>query len=281
MSSPVLRDDLAKLFPLIYEGQSDTACFDNALELLTMSGYPLAHAMMMMIPEAWEQHTLMDESRRAFYESRGDDGAVGWSRRNRVYRRRAHRCDARSQRSAARALHRDRRRHGRDGIRVGVLPIPESRITKKWRLQPGKMFLIDTEQGRIIDDAELKQQLASSKPHIGMGRRIRIKPDDLPSSSGESRVRRRISPCPARSSAGIQFTQEDVRLLMQPMAIAAEEAVGSMGNDTALPVLRSRQTAIPLLQTAICAGDQPADRSDSRTVGDVTGQFYRAQTQPA
>ena len=105
MSSPVLREDLGKLFPLIYEGQSDTACFDNALELLLMSGYPLAHAVMMMIPEAWEQHTLMDASRRAFYEYHAAmmepwDGPGC----DCVHRRRAHRGHARPQRTASRAL---------------------------------------------------------------------------------------------------------------------------------------------------------------------------------
>ena len=85
MSSPVLREDLGKLFPLIYEGQSDTACFDNALELLVMSGYPIAHAVMMMIPEAWEQHTLMDASRRAFYEYHAAMMEPWTARRDRIH----------------------------------------------------------------------------------------------------------------------------------------------------------------------------------------------------
>ncbi|MBA2547040.1 MAG: glutamate synthase subunit alpha [Burkholderiaceae bacterium] len=242
MSSPVLRGDLAKLFPLIYEGQSDTACFDNALELLTMSGYPLAHAMMMMIPEAWEQHTLMDESRRAFYEYHAAmmepwDGPAAIAFTDGV------RIGATLDRNGLRPA---RYVVTDDDIvvmasEVGVLPIPESRIVKKWRLQPGKMFLIDTEQGRIIDDAELKQQLAASKPYKEWIKRIRIKLADLPNAAGD----------PPQSTAKIDvplldrqqafgFTQEDVRLLMEPMAVAAEEAVGSMGNDTALPVLSDR-----------------------------------------
>ena len=242
MSSPVLRGDLAKLFPLIYEGQSDTACFDNALELLTMSGYPLAHAMMMMIPEAWEQHTLMDESRRAFYEYHAAmmepwDGpaAIAFTDGVRI----GATLDRNGLRPARYIVTDD------DMVvmasEVGVLPIPESRITKKWRLQPGKMFLIDTEQGRIIDDAELKQQLASSKPYREWVKRIRIKLDDLPSSTGEKpgSAANLAVPLLDRQQA-FRFTQEDVRLLMQPMAIAAEEAVGSMGNDTALAVLSDR-----------------------------------------
>ncbi|MBA2412399.1 MAG: glutamate synthase subunit alpha [Burkholderiaceae bacterium] len=242
MSSPVLRDDLAKLFPLIYEGQSDTACFDNALELLIMSGYPIAHAMMMMIPEAWEQHTLMDESRRAFYEYHAAmmepwDGpaAIAFTDGVRI----GATLDRNGLRPARYIVTDD------DMVvmasEVGVLPIPESRIIKKWRLQPGKMFLIDTEQGRIIDDAELKQQLASSKPYKEWIKRIRIKLDDLPAGTHArpGLPAKREVPLLDRQQA-FGFTQEDVRLLMEPMAQAAEEAVGSMGNDTALPVLSDR-----------------------------------------
>jgi glutamate synthase domain-containing protein 1 len=159
MSSPVLRGDLQKLYPLIYEGQSDTACFDNALELLVMAGYPLAHAVMMMIPEAWEQNALMDDSRRAFYEYHAAmmepwDGPASIAFTDGV------RIGATLDRNGLRPA---RYVITDDGLvvmasEVGVLPIPESKIIKKWRLQPGKMFLIDTEQGRIIDDTELKTQ---------------------------------------------------------------------------------------------------------------------------
>ena len=155
MRSPVLGDDLAKLYPLAYPGQSDTATFDNCLELLVMAGYPVAHAMMMMIPEAWEQHGQMDQKRRAFYEFHAAmmepwDGpaAIAFT----------------DGRQIGATLDRNGLRPARycvtdDDVVImaseaGVLPIPESRIIKKWRLQPGKMFLIDLDQGRIIDDAE-------------------------------------------------------------------------------------------------------------------------------
>ncbi len=242
MSSPVLREDLGKLFPLIYEGQSDTACFDNALELLIMSGYPLAHAVMMMIPEAWEQHALMDANRRAFYEYHAAmmepwDGpaAIAFTDGVRI----------------GATLDRNGLRPARYVItdedmvvmasEVGVLPIPESRITKKWRLQPGKMFLIDTEQGRIIDDGELKQQLAASKPYKEWIRRIRIRLDEL----SAERLGAPVSPAKLdvplldRQQA-FGYTQEDIKVVMEPMAIAGEEAIGSMGNDSALPVLSNR-----------------------------------------
>ncbi|MBX3634967.1 MAG: glutamate synthase subunit alpha, partial [Rubrivivax sp.] len=158
ISSPVLGKDLDKIWPLIYDGQSDSASFDNALELLVMGGYSLAHAMMLLIPEAWAGNPLMDEERRAFYEYYAAmmepwDGpaAVAFT----------------DGRQIGATLDRNGLRPARylvtdDDLvvmssEIGVLPIPEARIVKKWRLQPGKMFLIDLEQGRIIDDAEIKQ----------------------------------------------------------------------------------------------------------------------------
>jgi glutamate synthase (NADPH/NADH) large chain len=241
MASPVLGDDLKKLYPLIYEGQSDTACFDNALELLTMAGYPLAHAVMLMIPEAWEQHTLMDEHRRAFYEYYASmmepwDGpaAIAFTDGVRI----GATLDRNGLRPARYVVTDD------DLVvmasEVGVLPIPESRIVKKWRLQPGKMFLIDTEQGRIIDDRELKDQLAKSNPYKEWIRRIRIRLDDLPlPPAGAGSGARLEVPLLDRQQA-FGYTQEDLKILMTPMALEGEEAIGSMGNDSALPVLSDR-----------------------------------------
>jgi len=241
MASPVLRDDLAKLWPLIYQGQSDTACFDNCLELLTMAGYPMAHAMMMMIPEAWEGHALMDESRRAFYEYHAAmmepwDGPAAIAFTDGV------RIGATLDRNGlrpARYLVTD------DDMVVmasemGVLPIPENRIVKKWRLQPGKMFLIDTEQGRIIDDAEIKAQLASAKPYKEWIRRIRVRLNDLEPPPQAARSAARVDVALLDRQQAFGYTQEDVRLLMAPMAKDGEEAIGSMGNDASLPVLSSR-----------------------------------------
>jgi len=240
MASPVLREDLAKLWPLIYQGQSDTACFDNCLELLTMAGYPLAHAMMMMIPEAWEQHTLMDESRRAFYEYHAAmmepwDGPAAIAFTDGV------RIGATLDRNGlrpARYLVTD------DDIVVmasemGVLPIAEHKIIKKWRLQPGKMFLIDTEQGRIIDDTELKTQLAANKPYREWIKRIRIRLDDLAGKKDAGSAARLDVPLLDRQQA-FGYTQEDLKLLLMPMAADGEEAIGSMGNDAALAVLSNR-----------------------------------------
>ncbi|CAN5497510.1 hypothetical protein BH09PSE5_BH09PSE5_29340 [soil metagenome] len=238
MKSPVLGDDLKKLYPISLDGQSDTASFDNALELLTMSGYSLAHAAMMMIPEAWEQHERMDERRRAFYEYHAAmmepwDGPAAM-----VF------TDGRQ---IGATLDRNGLRPARyivtdDDLVVmasesGVLPmIPENRIVKKWRLQPGKMFLIDFEQGRIVDDEELKNQFASAKPYRQWIENVRIRLDSLESSA---------TPMPFSESLldrqqAFGYTQEDLKFLLSPMALAGEEGIGSMGNDSPLAVLSDK-----------------------------------------
>ncbi|HED38981.1 MAG TPA: glutamate synthase subunit alpha, partial [Chromatiales bacterium] len=163
MASNLLGDDLEKLWPLIAEGQSDSACFDNALELLVAGGYSMAHAMMMLIPEAWAGNPLMDEKRRAFYEYHAAlmepwDGpaAVAFTDGKQI----GATLDRNGLRPARYVITED------DTVmmasEMGVLEFANEKIIKKWRLQPGKMFMIDLEQGRIIDDAELKEALASS-----------------------------------------------------------------------------------------------------------------------
>ena len=240
--SPLLGDDLKKIWPLIYPGQSDSASFDNALELLVMSGYSLAHAMMMMIPEAWESHTLMDEKRRAFYEYHAAmmepwDGpaAVAFT----------------DGRQIGATLDRNGLRPARylvtdDDLVVmasesGVLPIPDGKIVKKWRLQPGKMFLIDMEQGRIIGDQELKESLANARPYADWLRRINIKLDTLAlpdaaavgaaDAAGEALIDRQQA---------FGYSQEDIKFILEPMGKSGEEGTGSMGNDSPLAVLSSK-----------------------------------------
>ena len=266
MRSPVLGEDLAKLYPIVYAGQSDTATFDNCLELLVMAGYPLAHAVMMMIPEAWEQHTLMDPNRRAFYEFHAAmmepwDGpaAIAFTDGRQI----GATLDRNGLRPARYCVTDD------DMVimasEAGVLPVPESSIVKKWRLQPGKMFLIDLDQGRIVDDTELKNQLANSKPYREWIEAIRIKLDEIEvprdpeaaareaqgPSEQEARRTERITdevsqrtPAPSVSLLDRQqafgYSQEDIKFLMAPMAAAGEEAVGSMGNDSPLAVLSNK-----------------------------------------
>jgi len=250
MKSAVLGDDLQKLFPLIYEGQSDTACFDNALELLLMAGYPLAQAMMMMIPEAWENHTTMDDNRKAFYEYHAAmmepwDGPAAMAFTDGRY--------------IGGTLDRNGLRPARyivtdDDLVVmasesGVLPIPESKIIQKWRLQPGKMFLIDLEAGRIIDDKELKDTYANAKPYKAWINAVRIKLNALKLSEsqlqhnvtkyGSAQGEKQPAALLDRQQA-FGYTQEDLRFLLAPMAVNGEEAVGSMGNDSPLAVMSNK-----------------------------------------
>ena len=237
MSSAVLGDDLKKLYPLIFEGQSDTACFDNALELLVMAGYPIAQAMMMMIPEAWENHAMMDANRRAFYEYHAAmmepwDGPAAMAFTD--------------GRQIGGTLDRNGLRPARyiitdDDLVVmasesGVLPIPESKIIKKWRLQPGKMFLIDLDAGRIIDDQEIKNTYANAKPYKQWINSVRIKLSQLPETA--------LLASPDVELLDLQqafgYTQEDIKYLMTPMATTGEEAIGSMGNDSPLAVMSNK-----------------------------------------
>ncbi len=240
MQSAVLGDDLKKLYPIVYEGQSDTATFDNCLELLVNSGYSLAHAMMMMIPEAWEQHTQMDESRRAFYEYHAAmmepwDGpaAVAFTDGRQI----GATLDRNGLRPARYLVTDD------DMVilasEAGTLSIPENRIVKKWRLQPGKMFLIDLEQGRIIDDAEIKLQLANSRPYRQWIERLQIKLESLPAPR-QAAVATQSSVSLLDRQQAFGWTQEDYKFILEPMATSGEEVIGSMGNDAPLAVLSDR-----------------------------------------
>jgi glutamate synthase (NADPH/NADH) large chain len=280
MKSPVLGDDLKKLYPISFEGQSDTATFDNALELLTMSGYPLAHAAMMMIPEAWEQHELMDARRRAFYEYHAAmlepwDGPAAM-----VF------TDGKQ---IGATLDRNGLRPARyivtdDDLVVmasesGVLRIPENRIVKKWRLQPGKMFLIDLEQGRIVDDEELKNQFAFAKPYRQWIENVRIRLDSIDVPDVAPPALERVA---ARPPAGLRLhpgrpeVPDDAdghqwgrRHRLDGQRLAAGGAVGQ------------EQAALQLLQAAVRAGDEPADRPDPRGHRDVAEQLHRPEAEPA
>src|SRR6202140_2302474 len=179
--SELYGKDISRLWPISYEGQSDTACFDNGLEFLVQGGYSLPHAVMMMIPEAWSGNPLMDEQRRAFYEYHAAimepwDGpaAIAFTDGCQI----GATLDRNGLRPARYLVTRD----GRIVMasEMGVLPIPEKDIVQKWRLQPGKMLLVDLEKGRLIPDEEIKAKLARSHPYKQWLRNTQIVLEDLP-----------------------------------------------------------------------------------------------------
>jgi glutamate synthase (NADPH) large chain len=238
MRSEVLGEDLDSIWPLIPEGQSDSACFDNALELLVMGGYSLAHAMMLLVPEAWSGNSLMDEKRRAFYEYHAAlmepwDGpaAVAFTDGRQI----GATLDRNGLRPARYLVTDD------DMVvmasEMGVLDIPQESIVKKWRLQPGKMFLIDLEQGRIIDDAEIKAELANAKPYREWLNRTQIHLDSLPTDVAPMAPEAHVL-LDAQQAFG--YSQEDIKFLLTPMVVTGQEAVGSMGADNPPSVLSSR-----------------------------------------
>ncbi|HIF10724.1 MAG TPA: glutamate synthase subunit alpha, partial [Sneathiellales bacterium] len=239
MRSELLGDDLDKLWPLIPEGQSDSACFDNALELLVAGGYSLAHSMMMLIPEAWAGNPLMDKERRGFYEFHAAlmepwDGpaAVAFTDGRQI----GATLDRNGLRPARYLITDD------DTVvmasEMGVLSIPEEKIVKKWRLQPGKMLLIDLEQGRIIDDEEIKADLAGMRPYQDVLDQTQMYVESLPAVGGAP-----MAPDPATlldRQQAFGYTQEDLSALMAPMALTGAEAIGSMGTDTPIAALSAR-----------------------------------------
>ncbi|WP_035715630.1 glutamate synthase large subunit [Azorhizobium doebereinerae] len=238
VDSELFGADISKLWPISYEGQSDTACFDNALEFLTQGGYGLAHAAMMLVPEAWAGNPLMDEERRAFYEYHAAlmepwDGPAA--------------IVATDGRQIVATLDRNGLRPARylvtsdDTIvlasEAGVLTVPEEKIVTKWRLQPGKMLLVDLKEGRLVPDEEIKTELARANPYKDWLKHTQLVLEDLrPVEARE--VRTDVSLLDRQQAFG--YTQEDVKLLMAPMAITGQEAVGSMGTDTPIPVLSDK-----------------------------------------
>jgi glutamate synthase domain-containing protein 2/glutamate synthase domain-containing protein 1/glutamate synthase domain-containing protein 3 len=237
-SSSLFGEDLKKLFPIVMEGGSDSATFDNVLELLHMAGRELPHAVLMMIPEAWSGHESMDAERKSFYEYHGclmepwdgpasiafTDGTVIGAVLDRN------------------GLRPSRYYVTKDGLvvmasEVGVLDIPPENVLIKERLHPGRIFLVDTREGRIIDDAELKRRYTLAQPYGDWLAQNMVplaslpEPPDVPKPDHATVF--------ARQQA-FGYTHEDLRLLLAPMAQKGEEPVGSMGNDAALAVLSQR-----------------------------------------
>ena len=242
MESDLIGPDLNKMWPIIPHGQSDTACIDNALELLVAGGYSLAHAMMMLIPEAWAHDPLMDPERRAFYEYYAAlmepwDGpaAIAFT----------------DGRQIGATLDRNGLRPARyvvtdDDIVIlasesGVLPVPEKKIVRKWRLQPGKMLLIDLEEGRIIDDAEIKQKLAREHPYAEWLKKTQFKLEELAAAEDVPENHRPNDPeTLLKHQQAFGYTQEDIQFFLEPMGRDGDDPVGSMGTDTPLAVLSAK-----------------------------------------
>ena len=240
--SELLGRDLDKMWPLIPHGQSDTACIDNALELLVAGGYSLTHAMMMLIPEAWAGNPLMDPKRRAFYEYYAAlmepwDGpaAIAFTDGRQI----GATLDRNGLRPARYLVTND------DVVimasEAGVLPVPDEKIVRKWRLQPGKMLLIDLEQGRIVEDGEIKQTLAVEHPYEEWLRQTQIKLEELPESAETAKTGLRNDPTALlNDQQAFGYTQEDMQFFLEPMAREGDDPVGSMGTDTPLAVLSDK-----------------------------------------
>ena len=238
MTSKLLGEDLEKLWPLIGDGNSDSATLDNCLELLIAGGYSLPHALMLLIPEAWSGNELMDPERRAFYEYHAAlmepwDGPAALAFTD--------------GRQIGATLDRNGLRPARflvtsDDLVVmaseaGVLDIPEERIIRKWRLEPGKMLLVDMERGRIIDDAELKAEMAGAKPYQKWLDETQIRLETLPDEVAPMVPPPRVL---LDRQQAFGYTQEDVRFFLRPMALTGDDPVGAMGRDTPLAVLSDR-----------------------------------------
>ncbi|MBF0271080.1 MAG: glutamate synthase large subunit [Magnetococcales bacterium] len=237
LASDLFGEDIKKLFPLVPEGLSDSASFDRALEFLVISGRSLPHAMMMMIPEAWENHRHMDDARKAFYQYHGAlmepwDGPAAVTFTDGRY------IGATLDRNGLRPA---RYQITKGGLCVmaseaGTITFPPEEEVKLGRLQPGRMFVIDLQEGRIIDDAEIKESMVSRQPYRQWINDHLTLLDNLPPGGSEAveaeslRVRQRV----------FGYTEEDLAAILGPMGVEGQEPTGSMGNDAALAVLSDR-----------------------------------------
>jgi glutamate synthase domain-containing protein 1 len=240
LASELFGSDIEKVLPVVREGGSDTAVFDNVLELLVLAGRSLPHALMMMVPEAHAGRAGVPEELRGFYafhdcltEAWDGPAAIAFT----------------DGRLIGATLDRNGLRPGRwletrDGWVVlaseaGVLDIPAADVVRKGRLQPGKLFVVDLDQGRIVPDDEVKREVATRRPYADWFEREHVRLADLP------RPAPRVGSEPLRRlQLAFGYTQEDMKVMLAPLAVNAEEAIGSMGNDTPLAALSDRR---PLL----------------------------------
>ncbi|CAB4864360.1 unannotated protein [freshwater metagenome] len=241
LTSPIIPGDMTRLFPICTRGGSDSASFDEVLELIHLGGRSLPHAVLMMIPEAWENHPDIDPARRAFYEFHSTlmepwDGP-------------ANVCFTDGTIIGA-VLDRNGLRPGRywvteDGLVVlasesGVLDFDPATIVRKGRLQPGRMFLVDTAAGRIIDDEEIKSELAAAEPYADWLAAGLVHLEGLPEREHIVHTHDSV----ARRQQTFGYTEEELRIILEPMARMGTEPIGSMGSDTPIAVLSNRPRSL-------------------------------------
>jgi glutamate synthase domain-containing protein 2/glutamate synthase domain-containing protein 1/glutamate synthase domain-containing protein 3 len=238
LQSEVFGDELQKMFPILTESGSDTATIDNALQFLTLNGRELAHSMLMLIPEAWQNNHKMDEELKAFYEYHACL-MEPWDGPASIVFTNGHQVGAVLDRNGLRP---SRYYVTKDDMvimasEVGVLPVDPKNVVKKWRLQPGKIFLIDFKKGRIVDDNEIKRNLVEKRPWKEWLKEYMIPLDDLPAPRNVQEPDHQT--LRVRQHA-FGYTNEDLKMIIVPMASKAAEAVGSMGSDTPLACLSDK-----------------------------------------
>jgi glutamate synthase (NADPH/NADH) large chain len=237
LETSLIEGDLSRIYPICTPGASDSASFDEVLELLHLGGRSLPHSVLMMIPEAWENHTLMDHDRRAFYRYHASlmepwDGPAAISFTDGTV--------------VGAVLDRNGLRPSRywvtdDGLvvlasEVGVLDIAPERVIRKGRLQPGRMFLVDTSKGRLVEDEEIKAELAAEHPYDEWIASDQVRLDELPARTMLTPQHGRV----VTQQRQFGYTNEELRIIVAPMARTGAEPIGSMGSDTSIAVLSNR-----------------------------------------
>src|SRR3954469_11147119 len=238
LQSEIFGDELAKMYPIITESGSDSATLDNALQFLTVNGRSLAHSVLMLIPEAWQNNALMDPDLRAFYEYHAClmepwDGPASIAFTN------GEQIGAVLDRNGLRP---SRYYVTKDDLvimasEVGALPVDADNVAKKWRLQPGKIFLVDMKKGRIVDDNEIKRNLVDKRP---WKRWLEENLIDLESLPTPTKIHQPDHGTLMVRQHAFGYTVEDLKMLMTPMAVTGQEAIGSMGTDTPLACLSDK-----------------------------------------
>jgi glutamate synthase (NADPH/NADH) large chain len=237
LETSLIEGDLSRIYPICTPGASDSASFDEVLELLHLGGRSLPHSVLMMIPEAWENHTLMDHDRRAFYRYHASlmepwDGPAAISFTDGTV--------------VGAVLDRNGLRPSRywvtdDGLvvlasEVGVLDIAPERVVRKGRLQPGRMFLVDTSEGRLVEDEEIKAELAAEHPYDEWLASDQVRLEELPARTMLTPQHGRV----VSQQRQFGYTNEELRIIVAPMARSGAEPIGSMGSDTSIAVLSDR-----------------------------------------